>query len=263
MKHFAARIRLIYVPFLVIAISFIVIYSFLHWLLIIKLDLPLDEDLVHFWLIFGLPFIPVFIWLRPRIRLLVLNEKRNLPFLYQFAAVIVVVIPCIIAQGYLETATGKLTPLQNIDQIDAQPLTKYYTLKSHFVDKQHIGVYRRLVTSGRSNEYLEYDVDIACPILLVPIVHQKMDSNDLPYILPDPKAWLCLEFKDNMSNRLSDDAKQTEFRAFDATVNKEFNEKQLDVFTYLDRIGTNARRKAYVKAIHSQYNDISLLYWKP
>jgi hypothetical protein len=88
MQTITKKVRLIYLPFLVMTISFIVLYTFLNWLLFIKTNtFSIKEDIVNFWLPFGLPWIPLLLWLRPRIKLLKLTGGNgNLPFLYQFIA---------------------------------------------------------------------------------------------------------------------------------------------------------------------------------
>lgn len=241
--------RLIYLPFLIIAIGFILIYSFLDWLIVIVLELPLSQDLVHLWLPMLLPWMPVFIWLNPRIKLLILKDKRgNLPFFYRFAAVFAIAVPTIIAQDYIVIATGKLTQLQSINEINNTALSKYYKLKTHFVDKRHVAVYHRAEASGRYNETLIFHIDVACPLL------DRPDSSIQSNITP--KAWVCYDFSKSISNRVSDDQKQAEFKSFDPLVNDEFKEKDFDKFVYLDRIGMTDRTKAYQKAITQQIPDI-------
>ena len=89
MRDIPDKLRLIFKPFLIIAIGFILTYTFLHWLLFIKAGIPLKEDIVKFWLPFGLPWIPVLIWLRPRIKLLRFkNDKTH--FFYQFSAFLII-----------------------------------------------------------------------------------------------------------------------------------------------------------------------------
>jgi len=157
---------LIYVPFLILSISFIFSYSFLHWLLVMQFQLPINEDLVHIWLAACLPWIPIYIWLRPRVKLLILKDKKgNLPYLYLFIAGFTIIITTVIAQNYLSTAAGQLTTLSHIGAINKSPLTKYYKLKYYFIDKQHSAAQRRSEVSGRNNEYLSFYIDVACPIL--------------------------------------------------------------------------------------------------
>lgn len=128
MAGFTNKLKFIYKPFVIIATGFIITYTFLHWLLFIKAGIPLKEEILNFWLPFGLPWIPVFIWLRPRIKLLQFKNDNG-SFFYQLIACIAIAIPTIIAQEYLITATGKLTQLDNISQILQHDKTKYYSIK--------------------------------------------------------------------------------------------------------------------------------------
>ena len=77
------KVTLLFAPFLFIAIGFTVLYSFLHWALFIDREIfSVREDILNFWLPIGLPLIPLFTWLRPRIKLLKLKRKSgDLPFL--------------------------------------------------------------------------------------------------------------------------------------------------------------------------------------
>lgn len=162
------KLRLIYLPFLIIAISIIGGYTFLNWLIIIKLQLfQIKDIIVNFIVPFILPWIPILIWLRPRIKLLSLKTKKggDLPFLYQLIAAFAITIPTIVAQKYLETATGKLTELPNISQIDKYEATKFYKLKDYYIDKEHISVSKKVEVSGKHNEDLNLRIYIVCPIL--------------------------------------------------------------------------------------------------
>ncbi len=68
MKQISDKLKLIYVPFLLIALGVAGGYTFLHWLLQIRMHLfPLREDVVNLWIPLALPWIPVLVWLRPRI----------------------------------------------------------------------------------------------------------------------------------------------------------------------------------------------------
>lgn len=168
MNNLNKRLRLIYLPFLIIAISIIGGYTLLNWLIIIKFQLfQLKDIIVDFIIPFILPWIPILIWLRPRIKFLNLKTKKggDLPFLYQLIAAFAIAAPTIIAQQYLETATGKLTELTNISQIDKHEATKFYKLKNYYIDKDHISVNKTVDVSGKHNEDLNLRIYIVCPIL--------------------------------------------------------------------------------------------------
>jgi len=168
MNRQSKKLRLIYLPFLIIAVSVIGGYTFLNWLIICKLQFfSIKDIIVSFIIPFILPWIPILIWLRPLIKLLNLETKRdsNLPFLYQAIAAFAIVAPTIVAQAYLDTATGKLTELDNISQIDKHEATKYYTLKNCYVDKRNVSFINKVEVSGKHNEDLNLRIYIVCPIL--------------------------------------------------------------------------------------------------
>ena len=255
MANFLSKIKLIYLQFLLVAIGFIIPYSFLIWLVVYRFSLlALNEDLINFWLPFCLPVIPVYIWLRPRIKLLVLKDKKgNLPFLYFFAACLAISAPTIVLQGYLLTATGKLTTVKNISEISQKPITKYYTVANHYIDKQHATVHRRTEVSGRNNEYLTFHLYVACPILnRAPQIDTGNNNN-----FNMPVAWLGTEYTKGISNHSSDTEKEQAFKELGIEAYNKLKEENLDQFVYLDHIGNNDRRKGYYAAIKSipQYNS--------
>lgn len=254
MTNFLNKIKLIYLRFLLVAIGFIVLYSFLIWMVVYQFSLlALNEDLINFWLPFGLPVIPVYIWLRPRIKLLVLKDKKgNLPFLYFFAASLAISAPTIVLQDYLLTATGKLTTVNNINEISQKSITKYYTVANHYIDKQHATVYRRTEVSGRNNEYLTFHLYVACPILnKAPGIDTANNTN-----FSMPVAWLGTEYTKGISNHSSDSEKEQAFKELGIEAYHKLKDENLDQFIYLDHIGNNDRRKGYYAAIKSipQYN---------
>lgn len=168
MNKLTEKLRLIFLPFLIIAISIMGGYTLLNWLIIIKFQLFQVKDIIiNFIIPFILPWIPILIWLRPRINFLNLKTKNggNLPFLYQLIAAFAIVAPTIIAQEYLETATGKLTELTDISQIDKHEATKFYTLKDYYIDKDHISIIKTVEVSGKHNEDLNLRIYVVCPIL--------------------------------------------------------------------------------------------------
>lgn len=193
MNRQTEKLRLIFLPFLIIAISIIGGYTLLNWLIIIEFQLfQLKDIIVDFIIPFILPWIPILIWLRPRIKLLNLKTKKggDLPFLYQLIAAFAIAAPTIIAQQYLETATGKLTELTNISQIDKHEATKFYKLKNYYIDKDHISVNKTVEVSGKHNEDLNLRIYIVCPILKSEnakgLLFKEYDNNK-PLIVIDGK----------------------------------------------------------------------------
>jgi rhomboid protease GluP len=238
MTGLSDKIKLIYKPFLIIAICFIATYTFLHWVLFIKAEIPLKEDIVKFWLPFGLPFIPILIWLRPRIKLLHFKNDNG-SFGFQFLACMAIAIPTIIAQEYLITATGKLTTVDNVTQIEKSEKTKYYSLKNYYIDKQRIAVRNTASVTGKHNENFNMLIYVALPIF-----ESISDTTKT-----ECKFWLGKEYNERISNRLSDQEKDAKYKIFAEQKQKEFEETDFKNFKYLEVLGNTEDHDEFKKAI--------------
>ena len=244
MTNFLTRIRLVYLPFLLATVLFLLMYTFLDWLLVLQLGVPLNEELVHYWLPVLLPWGIIFIWLGPRLKVLAIKDTQDkLPFLYRMVLGFAMAIPTIIAQEYISTETGTLTLLDTVYQIDSKHHSRYYTFGHYFVDKTRCLLYHKAVTTGRSNENLIFYTDCACPIL--------KDSVTNDAIANQPAAWLCFEFSKRISNNEREAAKEEDYKEFQSDWAAEFKLKDVSGFTYFDRIGHNDKRLGYLKAIAS------------
>lgn len=234
------KLKLLFIPFLLIAISFLVLYTFLNWLLIIHLQLfSVKEIIVNFGIPFALPWIPVLIWFRPRIKLLNLKtEKNDLSFLYQFIVVLGIAVPTIIAQSYIETAAGKLTELNDIKEINNQELTKYYTLKNYYIDRLNIGAHTSFEVSGKHDE--DFNMHLYCTL---PILSSESDTT-----YSDCLAWYCIEYSKQISNRLDEKEKEEEYQKFADESQLDFDKKDVTQFVYFDHIGNTDDYEGYVEA---------------
>jgi len=253
------KLKLIFVPFLIIAIAIIGGYTFFNWFLFIKLHaFSLKEDIVNVWIPLALPWIPILIWLRPRIKLLYLKVKKkkgDSVGLYIAIAGFAIAIPTIVAQAYLETATGKLTKLDNISQIEKQEATKYYVLKDFYVDKSHIGVRSKFVVSGKSSQYFDMYLYVVLPILTSP--DDTLHSNCV--------AWYGMKYHKEISNRLSQTEKEERFQQFANESQTDFDKKDANQFVYFDRIGNTDDHEEYISAIkkNKSYSNTSTIVLMP
>ncbi len=236
MKGLSDKLRIIYKPFLFIGIGFILLYTLLNWLLFIKAAIPLREDIIEFWLPFGLPWIPILIWLRPRIKLLSFKND-NAAFGYQFLASLAIALPTIIAQQYLVTATGKLTRLDNISQIEKSEKTKYYALKNYYIDKEHIAIQNTATVTGKHNENFNMLIYVAMPVLI----------NGSDTVKPGNAYWLGKRYSERISNRLSAQEKDDKYKAFAEKAQTDFEQTDFSKFSYLEVIGNTDD--------HSEYNN--------
>lgn len=165
MDQFYVKLRYIFLPFLIISVSTIVIYTFFDWLIIVKLNLiKVDDAVVNLIIPMVIPWPPLLFLLRPRVKLLKLNNKGNRDPATGILMVcwIAIAIPLVISQEYMVTATGKLTRLDYMSQIDYNKPTKYYTVKRFYVAKGLVHLRPVFRVSGKSNS--DFNIAIYAPI---------------------------------------------------------------------------------------------------
>ncbi|MET0393712.1 MAG: rhomboid family intramembrane serine protease [Chitinophagaceae bacterium] len=241
MNKLHEKVRLIFLPFLLIAAGFILLYSFLNWLLLIQSGLvSLKEDIVNFWLPFLLPWIPALIWLRPRIKLLKF-KKDNGSFALLFIATLLIALPTILAQQYLETATGKLTRLDNTGQLDQARPTKYYSLNEYYIDKSQAGIRAVSTVSGKYNRDLNFAMYVTLPILV-----SAADTAGTETV-----CWLGKKYSETISNKISDAEKNEKYKLFAERVQTEFDSTDFSRFSYLEKAGNTDDHDEFDKAIQS------------
>lgn len=254
MQTWILKFRLIFLPFLIIGVSFISLYTLMNWLLFIQLDLFSVREVIRS---FGLPLlfliIPVLKWLKPRINLLAF-ENKDRPFIYLILAVAAIIAPTIIVQEYIKTATGKLTELEGINSISTLRKTKYYTVKNYYASKKNIGWYVTSEVTGSRDENLRLSLYIVLPVY-ESIAEAKKEN---------PPAWLGMTYTDNIKNALSYPEKERRFDDFLDRSQNDFDSKDVQGFVYLDRIGSSDNLNGYKKALEKSAkfnadNDIVLV----
>lgn len=238
MQALQDKLRVIYLPFLLIALGCVAGYSFLNWLLLIKAELfVLDVEVVNFWLPYGLPWIPILLWLRPRLKSLRLTgRKGNLPFVFHMVAALAIIAPTIVSQNYLATATGDKTALQRISQINQRPKTKYYTVRDVSFDKASTSVETRITYGGRYNEYLNIAVHLICPL---------DDSEDTR--APTCNLWLATVYRKRTTSRLTDNERKPRIGDFIKASWANYDRADLRTFTYLEKVGASDAVEAAVR----------------
>src|ERR1035437_2482754 len=243
------KLKLFYIPFLLTAIGLCGIYTFLNWLLIIKLQLfSVKEIIVNFGIPFGLPWIPILLYLRPRLKLLDLKTKKgSWSDFYMFILWIALSVPTIIAQSYLEKASGKLTQLESISKIAKQEQTKYYKLNKLYIDKSNIGVHPSFEVTGKNNQDSNMHIYIVLPIL-----ESASDTSNSSCL-----AWLGVEYSKRISNRLEASEKENKYQAFAKQSQIDFDNKNLNQFVYLNRVGNTDDGDGFKEAVKKcpKYNS--------
>lgn len=248
------KISLLFKPFIFTLIGLTVGYTFLHWVIFIELDLfQLKEVITNFVIPIVLTGLAAWFLLRPRFKILNLEAKNgNLRDFYSFIMWIALTIPLIIAQEYIVTASGRLSELNSINEINKTAKTKYYALKNFYIDKNLIGVHSAFDVSGKHNESFNMHIYTALPIF-----EKASDTSNT-----EPAAWLGIEYSETISNRLEQNEKEEKYKAFANESQKDFENKNVSEFVYLDRLNHSDKREGFIEAIKVnktyQPNDIVL-----
>lgn len=242
MNNNIKKIKLIYPRFLMITIGFLISYSLLNYLLVIKSEIiKLNEDILQIWLPITLSFISLYLLLKDQLKCLNIDSiSRNYGVVLTYAiATATIAVPTIFLQMYLETATGKLTEVNDIDEILSLPKTKYYTIDSLFIDKNRAGAYTDVFYTGSNNETINLDFYIACPITF-----NKYDVTRDNY-----PVWYGLLYKKDINNRLPEEEKEKIWNEFHSKSIEDFENRDLMEFIYFDRISKSNEYINYSKSI--------------
>jgi rhomboid protease GluP len=258
MTDFQIKFKFIFLRYLLIAVGFVGIYTFLNWWLVLNKDaVRINENIINIIIPLALAFLPVLIWLRPRIKLLVLNNTKHKDpaILYIMLAGFTIGTTTVMAQNYTTVATGKLTQLESINTIHKKPLTKYYTLNHHFIGKQYCRTYETYGTTDKGHK-LDWNYYIVSPIYadsvgrgLNPGITSNDGSKSAPIFIT-PKAWLGVHYFKEVSNSLNKAEKDTLEKEFLKNSFRDFKWRDQEHFIYLDRIGYGIHRTYYTKAIN-------------
>lgn len=242
MQPFVKKIKLIYLPFFAVAVGFILGYSFVNWFFFVRTNTyPLREDWFGFWFPVFLPWVPVIIWLRPKLRLLRLTGfKGHMSFVYQYIAVVAIAVPTIFAQKYVETAFAPVGHLETINQLSRHKPAKYYTLEKFELDKTNFGVHR---TRNTSINYRDYRVYL---YYIIPIIEKKADTAQSKCV-----AWLGVKYAAVIDNWLDRPEKERRFVAFAIRCQNDFYAKNFKSFKYLQRVSDRRDLRVFKQSVKS------------
>ncbi|KIA95533.1 hypothetical protein OC25_06775 [Pedobacter kyungheensis] len=223
------KLNILFIPYLLISIGLCIGYTFLHWLLIIRLELfSVKDGIIEFLGPLCLALLVSLLFFMRRIK--VLNLKREnvkLPGLYWIVVWFSLSIPNIIAQSYLPKAVGKLTRLHNISDIDKHIPSKYYSLDKFGIDKNNVGINHFYQIGGKNSS--DYNIYI---YVVFPLTRNQKDDTKC-------KAFLGIKYFKSIPNRLSAREKEENYNSLLAVCQYEIAHNSFDDFTYLEKTHNN------------------------
>lgn len=233
MNNIKIKIQEVYLPFLLVSIGTILFYNIVRWTLDIKYGiLPLKEDVLGYWIPGVLPWIPILIWLRRRIRILNVSGKRNNGYFgYQFAMAAAIAIPIIISQFYIEKISFSLNEFHSIEQVRELKKEKYFKIDSFEINRNSCLPYVTSRVLGRYKDKLNFYLYLTCPF-------ENTNS-----------VWYGIEYKKNLSNRDSEERKHSEYRIFLDKSTKEFDSYNFQNVKYFEKLAYSDERDGYIEAI--------------
>ena len=244
MDTYITKLKHILPTFFIIAISTIVGLILFRWLFAIQFDIiDLKEEVWCVWLPMGLPWIPLLIWLRPRFRILTFKKDNdNGRFFFQFLSAGTIIACLLVSQNYLTTATGKLQKLSTIKDIEKVEKSRYYKLTDFSVANYYGGTFTDFRQSGKYNQYLNFNIFFVNPVL-----------NDTSERINDiPKYWYGVNFKEQISNKISNEEKEKKYQAFYDECIKKMNKYEFHSLDHFEKTPTSDDRQNYMKAIEAR-----------
>jgi rhomboid protease GluP len=236
------KLQIIFKPIILTLIILVCGYTFLHWLIFIELKLfTLKKGILEFGIPITLTGIAAWFYIRPKLKILDLEISTG--SMIEFCTMLVWVgmsAPVLIAQNYINTSTGKLTELTSINEINNFEETKYYSFENYYIDKNTIGIYRDYEVIPK-----KYGSDLNMMIYVaMPIFESANEINSTT-----PIGWLGHEYRNSISNSLSKEQKDKEFKEFATESQNDFNNRVFSKFTYFDRLGNSKEFDGFSNAI--------------
>lgn len=131
-QNLSLKIKLIYLPYLLISIATLVIFIALRFLLSEHWNLiRISTSIWDLYLPLTIIVILVLRYLRPRFRILSLGMNSNGFILYNLIAIATIFMPVYYGQQYISTAPHKLHHLKSLNDIDTNNVQKYYTIDNY------------------------------------------------------------------------------------------------------------------------------------
>jgi len=239
MKNIKLKIIHIFIPYLIVSIATIFIYNLVRWYLEINLGIDfLKEDILDFWIPFGLPWIPILLFMRRKVQLLKVKGKNNNGyFYYYFAMASAIAIPLIISQVYMEKNSFKIIEVASIDQIRKLENERFFKVKSFDVVPNLSQSYVSTRTTGKYNKSLNFYIFFATPFKGVQSV------------------WYGVKYKDQISNYKSKEKKMAFYNNFAAKTENDFPHYNYNNVTYFKKLVNSFEKDGFIGAIKMKQID--------
>lgn len=209
--------------------------------------LDIKEEIWVLWLPLIFPWIPITLWLRQRFRVLTVKkgDTDKARFFFQIISWGIMTAMLFVSQAYLTTSTGKLETLSSIKDIDNVEKVRYYKLTHFSVATYFGGTYTDFRTSGKYNQYLNFDIYFIMPIV----------ADTSQHITDIPKHWYGVKYKEQISNKISNEEKERKYKEFYDECIQKMNNYNFHSLDHFERKPKSDDRINFLKAIEARINQ--------
>ena len=237
MKNYAVKFKHIAPTFLLIAFGTTLSLLAFRWFFTVNYEiLTIKEDIFHLWLPLILPWIPISIWLRPKLRILQFEDKDRGSMFFQVLAWFTIAPMMVVSQEYFKTASGELSELHYIEDFRSNK-TSFVTVAEFDLEKQYGSAYTDFRPSGKHNQYLNFDA-----YFVLPIVSPVANTQNLEY-------WYGVKFTEQISNKISEEKKEKLYYAFFDKCVEEFESYDFHKADYFEVLAHSDKRNGFLAAI--------------
>jgi rhomboid protease GluP len=237
MTPYAAKFRYLVPYFLILTLATIFGALAVRWVFTIQWPiLDLKQEVWEIWIPIALPWIPILALLRNRLKILSF-ENTNGPFLFQILAWASMTLPMVISQLYFTTASSDLRTLSALEEIHQYPTDRYFDYKKFDINPDG-GAHSTFRVKGRYDDRLAIDVYFVFAI--EDTTSQSKEPSDF---------WYGISYSKEISNKLSDEEKQTLYEAFYNESAAKLDSVRFHDLLYFERVPNSDDRDGYFKAI--------------
>ena len=242
-KEAEKKIRLIYLPFVLWSLGTIVGYGLFRWVFAIKLAvLPLDEMIFSYWIPVVLTGGVVFLFLRKRTHLLkfeVSGKKGAVGT--QLLMWVVMLVPLVISQSYLEKAGYSLQEVQTVAAVEKLPNEKYFSIKNYDVDWEFNGIHIVSKTTshskGERSTYFRNYYSV-CPF-------QK-----------STQVWFGVRYQEGSSKQVGSGENLEKLDQFLEESEQDFKNYSLTFVTYFEKVFPSEEKEGFLEATRIKSEEV-------
>jgi membrane associated rhomboid family serine protease len=247
-QEFVYKLRRFFLPVAALSVLLLAAYSALNWFVLSRSDL-LREDVADTWLPLIIALALELALILPRLRSLDLG-KKNLPWLYNLAALAVLAAPVMLAQAYTSTATATITHVGDAGDIGKAAQSRYYTADTICADAAHTHATVHIQPTGGHNQYLDITIYAVAPVCKTAAYFPKsiLDAT-APPVRDQPGLWIGLKFFRTLDNTLAPETKKNLYLAFVDQSQRDLDKLDTSKYRYLERSARSMDRRSFDKAL--------------